>query len=426
MGNSIWMGLGRLAGILICCIKIALVLLSFFSIASCSSEKKQTDNERSGEGSLALVNGNSESYEILGGYVFAIPEEEHINIGEHITFEPCNLFAVVKTDNAIMHWRMFGEGSFGYIHKGTVISIQGTTSERILVNGTLDYFYQFQYVSRDDRPGQWIHGRHLDIISIPNNPETVLLNAVKINHEIFPEILPYSRNYLAPDVFSGFIDDMNDWIILDDSWKNYHINGFIMRFSNMPFNYNIAIYANGKTNPYIISAVKWEYSYADYERYLSEETRNILSRILPLYEYYHSVPITLPAGRHRTEIRSKTHDLLYSTSLDYFETPFRIYHLSWSYKRINNLNFYLLSRPVKPFYLVVYGSKDIQADLVPVAAFAIYPNDDIWEGLLTFDVELSNLYDHRFFICNINQENNYDFSNMVEVYIDGYSGRTHD
>ena len=408
------MGLGRFAGILICRIKFTVVILSFFIMASCSYEKDQMDgNEGKGENIASIAEKNTEADSVFNqideDYYFSEIEDYIFTIDFPLITERVELFAGVKEDNVHIYSSLDNRRS-GYLHRGNVIKISSRTAERIMVNNVFDYFYYFQIlpnISGLINSSGWIHGQFLNIINIPTDNITALTNAQRVNHEGFPGRMAYSTEYSALHSPPSFLEDFNDWILITHPWPYSGRNDYTIRLHNLPDEFYFLIYANDRNNPFRFIPDKIEYPIEIFNDFPYTEDRNIVNRLQPLYIFSLQMPISANAGIHRTEIRSRYYELLFSANLNYVDMPFRMHQL-------NQRNFYLLYRSKTPFYLVIYVTIELDIDRIPVAAFAIYPNDDIWNGLLTLGTELQRGYDYSVYFYHINPQNPKDYSRLVE------------
>jgi len=343
-------------------------------------------------------------------YYFSEIQDYIFSINYPITTERIELFAVIKDDNAHMYSSLNDNRRSGYLHRGNVIRISNRTAERVMVNNVLDYFYSFEVLNQITSNNGWVHGQYLDIINIPTDTNTSLTNALRVNHERFPrkidEALVRTSSYAIPD----FINELNNWVIVDNSLVYESIGRFTIRLHDLPDEYNIYIYAKDMSNPFRFSAKKIEFPFTDYRDNFQEEDWRILNDLIPLYNYSYEMPITMTAGIHRTEIRSRNHELLLSANLNYSETLFRM-------NKLNEKNYYMQYRFKKPFYLVVYETIDLfTEEEIPVAAFSIYPENEIWEGLFTLGNNLAVNRFYRIYLYHLDESNPNDFSRPIDGY----------
>jgi len=367
-------------------------LLCFVILASCSAEKKET---------LTLNRKERES-----SFQYSSPSEK----------EKEELLAVINEDEVPVYYSdKDGSESVDYYHRGDLIGVYAETSE--------------------DAPGMYelsygkglMHKKYFDFITLPPkyDEETTLTNSKEVNHEGFPvrasfvfEHMCYEQNKMPP-----YLDSEDDWVVFSKT-DGYWESGYSMtlHIKDLPQYFDILIYAPDESRYLTFCKERREIWLGEYEEFLDDEEKKILNRIWPLHVVYLETPLTVVSGTCKTEIRSKDGNMLFSGYFDYPETQLRIEELA----RLPKGNYFMQYASEKPFYIVIYKTtweslpEPVYGfERVPVKAFAAYPENGVWSGILYFRYEfeiLEVLGEYRLYFYRLDENNPEDYTQGFGEY----------
>jgi len=360
-------------------------LLCFLMPAACSSKKEATANKDQSESSF-----------------------QHSSLSGK---ERRALYAVINEDEVPLYYSDKDDSeSVYYLHRGDVIRVYVETSE--------DAPALYEWSSHKGL----IHKKYLDFITLPlkYNSETTLTNSKEVNPELFPvrasevfEHMGYGENRMPP-----YLDSGDNWVLFYGAkgfWESG--NSITIHIKDLPQYFDLLIYAPDESRYLTFCKEREEILLENYGEYLDDEEKEILNRIWPLHVVYLETPLAVVSGICKTEIRSKDGNVLFSGYFDYPETQLRIQE--WG-----KGNYYMQYASEKPFYIVIYKTtwKSLPEgfERVPVKAFAAYPENGVWSGMLNFfENEFENpevLGEYRIYLYRLDENNPEDYTQGFGEY----------
>jgi len=324
------------------------------------------------------------------------------------------LYAVVNEDEVPVYYHNKEDSeSVDYFHRGDLIGVYAETNE------TAPDMYELSSLKG------LINKKHLDFIILPTeiDRKTTLTNSKEMKYEVFPlrksfgfehMNMCYEENDMPP-----YLDSEDDWVLLskiDRFWDaGYEMT---LHVKDLPQYFDVLIYAPDESRYLTFCKERREIWLGEYEEFLDDEEKKILNRISPLYVVYGETPFSIFSGTCKTQIRSKSGSILFSGYFDYPETNLNLQRFGkW------NLSYYLNYATEKPFYIVIYktvfGSEDPSYgfERVPVKAFAAYPEDGVWNGVLNFyENEFGVGGEYRLYFYRLDENNPKDYTQTFGGY----------
>jgi len=379
---------------------ILLALLCFAILAACPSEKKEADIEKKTEEIPMRIEqqGMPKLYTeptLIWVYKFTVVNENNVQIYS-------------KSDN--------GYVSLEYLQKGDKIRLNLESIEEIEINGTSDFLYHFSEVIDSESTAQgWVQKKYLDIISIQQDRTVTLTNSKTVNPELFPVIIDHFQEYVGLYGPPNYLESEDDWVVFTDDRRNNGEHGLTLHLKNLPLEFDVLIYTPDESSCLTFSGEREEFNIEEYKDLFIPEQREPLERILPMYTFYYPAPFTAFPGKQKTEIRGKDNTLIFFTYLDYPDDSFRI-------ERIRPRSFLVKYFTNKPFYLVVYEAvkedildfSDKGIERTPVGAFAVYPETNIWEGILDLKDGFGKMEMYRIYLYRIDKNNPEDYTQEIK------------
>jgi len=374
--------------------------LCFVLLATCSSEKKETVTEKKTEQKVTK------------------PEQPGVQKWHEIpALRYVNIIAVVNENN-VQTYSETNDGykPLGYLQKGDKIRLNKKIKMKIEIDGTSDFLYHFSEVIEPENPALqgWIQKKYLDIISIQQDRTITLTNSKAVNPDFFPVIIDHLNEYIGLYGPPYYLESDEEWVVFTSDRRDFGgEHGLALHLKNLPQEFDVLIYAPDESSYLTFSGEREEYNVEEYRDLLDDSDIAIFDRISPVYLFYYPAPFTAYPGKQKTEIRGKDNTLIYSAYLDYPDDPFRISGFGSS--------FYVQYCTDKPFYLVVYeaafedilGSDD-GYERIPVGAFAVYPETEIWEGTLSLGPEFNNMDIQRVYLYRLDENNPEDYTQLIK------------
>jgi len=362
-------------------------LLCFVMLALCSGEKKEALNNKEVESSFQPPNSSEKGRK--------------------------KLYAIINEDEVPVYYSdKDGSESVYYFHRGDDIEVYVETGE--------DASDMYEWSSHKGL----IHKKYLDFITFPlaYNEETMLTNSKEVNHEAFPvrasfvfEHMCYEENRMPP-----YLDSEDDWVLVskrDGYWESGY--SMTLHIRELPQYFDLLIYAPDESRYLTFCKEREEILLENYDEYLDNKEKEVLNRIWPLHIVGGEMPLTIFSGTCKTEIRSKDGSVLFSDYFDYPETRLRIQEWAGG-------NYYMQYASEKPFYIVIYKTtwESVPAPVygferVPVKAFAAYPENGVWSGILNFRNEFENpevLGEYRIYLYRLDENNPEDYTQGFGEY----------
>jgi len=382
-------------------------LLCSVILATCSTERKEAMDKKQNEGSFQRV--------------VPVERDGGINKGKTSGIENITLFALINENNAPIYSNPYNDYKpIGYLHREDVVSLKSKTREKIEIDETSDILYYFSEVIHSESQIQgWIQEKYLDIISIQQDKTATLTNSKIVNPEFFPVIIDHLNEFTSLYGPPNYLENEDDWVIFTENMRFYGVHGLTIHLKNLPQEFDALIYTPDESSYLKFPAEREELNMEEYRNLFSSEQEDALKRIWPVYSFYYPAPFTAFPGKQKTEIRGKDNTLIYSTYLDYPDDPFRIEKISDRFFRVRYCT-------DTPFYLVVYGAseEDILKSLdsykdgykrIPAAAFAVYPETEIWGGILSLGTGYNgklNIY--RIYLYRIDEKKPEDYTQEIK------------
>jgi len=252
-------------------------------------------------------------------------------------------------------------------------------------------------------------------VSVQQEKTVTLTNSKTVNPELFPVIVDHFQEYVGLYGPPNYLESEDDWVVFTDDRRAFGLeHGLTLHIKNLPQEFDVLIYTPDESSYLKFSGEREEFNIEEYSDLFIPEQREPLERILPMYTFYYPAPFTAFSGKQKTEIRGKDNTLIFSTYLDYPDDPFRI-------SKSGSRNFFVQYCTDTPFYLVVYEAafEDILGSdegnkRIPVGAFAVYPETEIWEGTLSLGPEFKNMDIQRVYLYRIDENNPEDYTQEIK------------
>jgi len=322
------------------------------------------------------------------------------------------LCAVVNENN-VQVISGIGDDAY-YLHKGDVIYVYAETNK--------DEPDMYELSSSKGL----IRGKYLNFISLPQEYgiETTMTNSKEVNFKGFPLRETPLSEFIGREEegIPNYLESFNDWIAFSNGYEWESTYCLSIRLKNLPQHFDVLIYAPDESSYLRFSGEKEEFPIEMYKDFfdlvLDDRSKVILDQILPFYVFYYQAPLTAYSGKQKTEIRSKDNDLIFSTYVNYFAKPFRM-------TEIGGRNIYIQYCTDTPFYLAIYKTLNdpnlspLDLKRIPVKAFAAYPENGMWSGLLTlgsYGPESLNTEGNFIYLYRLDEDNLGDYTQRIDEY----------
>jgi hypothetical protein len=383
--------------------------LFLFLIISCIKVERKSGNDENQQKPVEFYYHESDKENLYKEFEFGQKQSE---LSSNDLIEIFNMYAVVIGDNV----RVYSEDNIdskivGFLHNGYIVGVKDMKEIKETGQNKInkDVFINIRGIGNSNYG--WVNKAALNFFQIPNNKAISLSNSKKINSNRFPKVKHEGFGYT--DYLYGFdyLDNNGDWVIYEGSNSYSELSGLSMHLKNFPKTFNILIF-NPEGKSYLqYLGKKEEFSILEYEDIFNADEKKILDRLKPIYTFYFPSSLSLISTTQRIDIFSTEaadNQVIYS---GYINFPAHLFKRTY----IDKTNIYIQYYINTPFYFVLYKNVSMY-ERIPVSAFAVYPDDDIWGGLLSMGDEFDKSTEYLIYLYRIDQNNPDDYTQEINEY----------
>ena len=291
-----------------------------------------------------------------------------------------------------------------YFQKGDVFKIQGNLNkESGSFNENMDFYYTAEVKG-------WVYKDNIECMEIRQGNNTTMGNSKIVNQKMFP-----TANSFYPvgfESFPNYIQNETSWVVYNNLLKFKNIHGLTIKHPNLPDKFKIWIYSEKDGGVKRYFAEKDEVDLMHYD-FLQHDEIESISKLLPIYTCYFPAWPSMADRIYKTELRTLDDKILLATDVTF---PKEIFIIKQLYDRC----FYLQYSGKNPIYIVLYRIEDFNKG-VPVKAFCVNPEDEIWNGVLSISENLEKMYGLGLILFeanNIINDNLKPINNYFPYYLD--------